>query len=119
MTSLYFLTGLTECQKEYLEATSGPALIGRFIPKCRTDGSYAPVQCHGSTGFCWCVTKDGKEIANTRIRGQPKCEFNIFLKCPTFFSSNYSEVNHASYIENYIENVTRCTNELYMYGEIL
>ena len=74
VTSLYFLTGVTKCQGEYLEATSGPALVGRFIPKCRADGSYAPMQCHGSTGFCWCVTKDGKEIRNTKIRGQPKCE---------------------------------------------
>lgn len=73
--TLYFLTGLTKCQKEYLEATSGPALIGRFIPKCSVDGWYAPMQCHGSTGFCWCVAKDGKEIPNTRIRGRPKCEF--------------------------------------------
>ena len=75
VTSLCFLTGVTKCQKEYLEATNGPALIGRFIPKCRADGSYAAMQCHGSTGFCWCVTKDGKEINNTKIRGQPKCEF--------------------------------------------
>ena len=68
------MAGATNCQKEYLEATSGPPLVGRFIPKCRADGSYDPMQCHGSTGFCWCVTKDGKEIPNTKIRGIPKCE---------------------------------------------
>ena len=70
-----FFTGVTKCQKEYLDATSGPPLLGRFVPTCRADGSYAPVQCHGSTGFCWCVTKDGKEIPNTRIRGRPKCMY--------------------------------------------
>ena len=72
---VHFVAGITNCQKEYLEATSGPALVGRFIPKCRADGSYAPMQCYGSTGFCWCVTKDGKEIPDTKIRGIPKCEF--------------------------------------------
>ncbi|KAJ7356065.1 hypothetical protein OS493_026988 [Desmophyllum pertusum] len=65
---------MTTCQREYLDATSGRALLGRFVPTCSADGSYAPMQCHGSTGFCWCVTKDGQEIAETKIRGHPKCK---------------------------------------------
>ena len=69
------LTGATPCQKEYLEATSDPQLVGRFVPTCREDGFYAPVQCHGSTGFCWCVTKDGKKIPNTDVRGRPNCKY--------------------------------------------
>ncbi|XP_078349655.1 thyroglobulin-like isoform X1 [Oculina patagonica] len=77
---------ITKCQKEYLDATSNPQLLGLFTPNCRADGSYAPMQCHHSTGFCWCVTKDGKEIPNTKIRGRPKCEvsatpFSIGPKC--------------------------------------
>lgn len=36
-------------------------LPGAFLPKCDADGSYAPVQCHGS--ICTCVTKEGKDIS--------------------------------------------------------
>lgn len=50
-------------------------MVGQFVPKCAADGSYAPVQCYGSIGFCWCVDRDGKELPNTRVRGQPKCTF--------------------------------------------
>lgn len=45
----------------------------RFIPKCRADGSYAPVQCLESTG-CWCVNPLGKPIPHTRVTfGNPNC----------------------------------------------
>nr|XP_058947870.1 thyroglobulin-like isoform X2 [Pocillopora verrucosa] len=67
------LASATKCQKEYLDATASPGMVGQFVPKCAADGSYAPVQCHGSIGFCWCVDRDGKELPNTRVRGQPKC----------------------------------------------
>ncbi|XP_073434012.1 nidogen-2 [Dendrobates tinctorius] len=49
---------------------------GLFIPECDSEGNYTPLQCHGSTGHCWCVTKNGEEIEGTRTgpgRGQPKC----------------------------------------------
>ncbi|XP_014243893.1 SPARC-related modular calcium-binding protein 2 isoform X1 [Cimex lectularius] len=45
-----------------------------FRPKCLSDGRYAPVQCHESTGYCWCVTEHGKPISNTSVRNtKPKC----------------------------------------------
>uniref|UniRef100_A0A2R5L5B6 Uncharacterized protein n=1 Tax=Ornithodoros turicata TaxID=34597 RepID=A0A2R5L5B6_9ACAR len=34
------------------------------VPKCRPDGSYEPVQCHG--GECWCVDEFGVEITGSR-----------------------------------------------------
>ncbi|XP_023315420.1 SPARC-related modular calcium-binding protein 1 isoform X3 [Trichogramma pretiosum] len=41
---------------------------------CRPDGSYAPVQCHQSTGYCWCVTAQGRPIPDTTVReGRPRC----------------------------------------------
>ncbi|XP_077301991.1 SPARC-related modular calcium-binding protein 2-like isoform X2 [Arctopsyche grandis] len=44
-----------------------------FVPKCRPDGSYAPVQCRRDTE-CWCVTAQGKSVPNTSVRnGRPKC----------------------------------------------
>ena len=70
-----FNTGLTKCQKDYAKAISKPHLVGIFIPHCRQDGSFSPMQCHASTGFCWCVTQDGKKVPNTDTRGDPNCKF--------------------------------------------
>ncbi|XP_071972207.1 nidogen-2 isoform X1 [Engystomops pustulosus] len=50
--------------------------VGLFVPECDSEGNYLPVQCHGSTGHCWCVNKDGEEIEGTRKgpgRGEPNC----------------------------------------------
>ena len=59
-------------------------MVGQFIPHCHRDGSYSPLQCRASTGFCWCSTTDGKKIPNTKIRGQPSCKFEL----QTFILSN-------------------------------
>ena len=39
------------------ERASGDStsLVGAYIPQCQDDGNFSPVQCHGSTGYCWCV----------------------------------------------------------------
>ncbi|XP_026135811.1 CD74 molecule, major histocompatibility complex, class II invariant chain a [Carassius auratus] len=44
---------------------------GFFKPQCDEQGNYLPMQCWHSTGYCWCVDKDGHEIPDTRIRGAP------------------------------------------------
>jgi len=41
--------------------------MGFHIPSCLSDGTYDPTQCHGSTGFCWCVEADGTVIEGTRV----------------------------------------------------
>ncbi|XP_077870515.1 uncharacterized protein LOC144364068, partial [Saccoglossus kowalevskii] len=63
---------VTKCE---LENQCRPTnMLGSFVPDCLTDGSYNPVQCHGSTGYCWCVDQAGMEIDNTRQRGnRPDC----------------------------------------------
>ena len=66
---------MTECQQKAYEATR-KRLIGAFNPKCNEDGTYARVQCWGSTGYCWCASEDGTEWPGTRVRGQPKCDVN-------------------------------------------
>ena len=49
------------------------AAIGSFIPRCDTDGSFQPIQCHGSTGYCWCVhTRTGLPLSSP-VRGLPQC----------------------------------------------
>ncbi|XP_041645126.1 nidogen-1 [Cheilinus undulatus] len=40
--------------------------VGQYIPTCDENGQYAPMQCHGSTGHCWCVDRNGQEIPGSR-----------------------------------------------------
>ena len=67
-------SGLTECQRKRKELETGPVSLGAFKPKCEKDGTYSRIQCHGSTGLCWCSSPDGTEWPGTRVRGQPKCD---------------------------------------------
>ena len=41
-------------------------LMGAFVPQCTDDGKFRTLQCHGSTGYCWCVNEAGVEMENTR-----------------------------------------------------
>jgi len=72
-----FQAGLTRCQKERQIAVgwTGTAAPGQFVPKCKPTGEYDLVQCHASTGFCWCVNAQGQEMPGTRTRGRPVCAF--------------------------------------------
>lgn len=55
----------------------GVEYVGKFVPKCTPHGYYEPKQCHGSTGFCWCVDPEtGKELQGSRVgpgRGPVVC----------------------------------------------
>lgn len=45
----------------------------KFVPRCRSDGTYAAVQCMGGAG-CWCSDGQGKPIPNTTTTsGKPIC----------------------------------------------
>jgi len=50
--------------------------VGQYIPTCDENGEYEPVQCHDSTGNCWCVDRYGQEIDGTRSGpgSRPVCE---------------------------------------------
>lgn len=50
-------------------------LIGAYIPRCTRLGDFEAMQCHGSTGECWCVNRDGQEIRGTSRRApdRPDC----------------------------------------------
>ena len=66
---------LTKCEKERQKAQQDPA-VGTYIPQCTADGSFAPMQVSGSTGYCWCVDNDGNEIPGTLTppgREMPQC----------------------------------------------
>uniref|UniRef100_A0A3B4GHJ5 Nidogen 2 n=1 Tax=Pundamilia nyererei TaxID=303518 RepID=A0A3B4GHJ5_9CICH len=44
-------------QEGHVKATSpdGNPITGVYVPQCDAEGQYLPQQCHGSTGYCWCV----------------------------------------------------------------
>ncbi|KAM9327748.1 nidogen-2 isoform 2-T2 [Pholidichthys leucotaenia] len=60
----------THCQlrRESAKATSteGYPVVGAYVPQCDANGQYIPLQCHGSTGHCWCVDTNGQERPGTR-----------------------------------------------------
>merc|ERR1719318_326193 len=42
-------------------------VLGAFVPNCNSDGLFEERQCHGSTGYCWCVdSNSGIEIKGSR-----------------------------------------------------
>ena len=61
---------LTKCERHVQKALIDGS---KFVPRCKRDGTYEDVQCDGSTGECWCVGKDGKELSQTRSKDQVKC----------------------------------------------
>ena len=67
-----------------LEKVDG-RLLGAFKPQCKADGSYEEKQCHGSTGYCWCVeSKTGKEIPGTK-KGPGRGPGRGLVTCPGIF----------------------------------
>lgn len=58
------------CQQRYWQAVrSRPPAA--YIPRCRRDGDYEPMQCDRQ--YCWCVEAQGTEINGTRSRGTVTC----------------------------------------------
>jgi hypothetical protein len=46
-------------------------LVGAYVPQRDSSGKLLPKQCHGSTGFCWCVDPDGAQIGEAAGPGIP------------------------------------------------
>ncbi|XP_036398011.1 SPARC-related modular calcium-binding protein 1 isoform X2 [Megalops cyprinoides] len=72
--------GLSKCRVERsqaLEQAKRPQ-ESIFIPECNDDGSYTQVQCHTLTGYCWCVTSDGKPVSGSSVHNRtPICSGNF------------------------------------------
>ena len=60
---LFAVPSDTECRQEYETALKNYA-VGRYVPRCRPDGRYEPLQCHATV--CFCVDQYGKEISGSR-----------------------------------------------------
>ncbi|XP_061842822.1 SPARC-related modular calcium-binding protein 1 isoform X1 [Nerophis lumbriciformis] len=59
-----------------------------FVPECTEDGSFSQVQCHTLTGYCWCVTSDGKPVSGSSVHNRtPVCSGSVTDKPPAQPSS--------------------------------
>ena len=61
-----FITLEATCMKARLKAQSN-GRIGMYVPRCNEENPelYKTLQCHGSTGLCWCVQETtGEQIEN-------------------------------------------------------
>lgn len=47
--------------------------VGAFKPQCEDDGKFKKVQCHSSTGHCWCAHPETGVKTTEPKRGKPKC----------------------------------------------
>ena len=55
---------------------------GYYVPACdRNNGTFIPVQCHPSTGYCWCVnTRTGQPTSSFYARGvRPNCTCELHV----------------------------------------
>ncbi|XP_041132106.1 nidogen-2-like [Polyodon spathula] len=74
--------------------------VGVYVPQCDEEGHYQPLQCHGSTGHCWCVDSRGQERPGTRTPpGTPptRCD----LPAPTQRPETVCERWRASLLDHY------------------
>ncbi|XP_054913081.1 SPARC-related modular calcium-binding protein 1 isoform X5 [Poeciliopsis prolifica] len=54
-----------------------------FVPECNEDGTFAQVQCHTLTGYCWCVTADGKPVSGSSVHNRkPVCSGSVTDRPP-------------------------------------
>jgi len=87
---------VSECQRKNQEALSRPNQ-NKFLPRCKSDGRYEEVQCQSSSGECWCVDQEGKEIARTRTAKILKCPViaDHLTSCQRMYSK-YAKNPHTS-----------------------
>lgn len=71
----------TKCFKLRGQMEKKP-MPGAYVPRCTNDGLFEKIQCHGSTGECWCVDKMGHEISGTvtKAPNRPDCDYIAPIK---------------------------------------
>ncbi|XP_048047565.1 SPARC-related modular calcium-binding protein 1 isoform X9 [Megalobrama amblycephala] len=78
--------GQTKCRTERIQALEQAKRPQEsiFIPECNDDGTFAQVQCHTLTGYCWCVTTDGKPVSGSSVQNKtPVCSDDGSKPTPT------------------------------------
>uniref|UniRef100_A0A8C3ICT1 Nidogen 2 n=1 Tax=Chrysemys picta bellii TaxID=8478 RepID=A0A8C3ICT1_CHRPI len=59
----------TMCERwrqSLLEHYGGRPREDQYVPQCDALGNFNPLQCHGNSGYCWCVDESGREVQGTR-----------------------------------------------------
>uniref|UniRef100_A0A8C4WQ79 SPARC related modular calcium binding 2 n=1 Tax=Gopherus evgoodei TaxID=1825980 RepID=A0A8C4WQ79_9SAUR len=73
-------------ERKYTQEQARKELQQVFIPECNDDGTYSQVQCHSYTGYCWCVTPNGRPISGTAVAHKtPRCP-DIASRYPTLWT---------------------------------
>ncbi|XP_074873010.1 SPARC-related modular calcium-binding protein 1-like isoform X2 [Carettochelys insculpta] len=83
---------LTRCQEDRAAALAQARrqADSTYVPECSEDGSFLQVQCHRQTGYCWCVTAEGKPISGTSLLNQtPNCTGSYVVR-PSWQDPNSS-----------------------------
>ena len=100
----FFSFGQTPCLDAVANAVG---IIGEFVPQCEEDGSYSPMQCWASTGYCWCVDENGEEIPDTILgpgEGIPYCNQLENSLRVLFIGNSYTSSNNLLNIISTIAN---------------
>lgn len=79
--------------------------VGTYIPSCDNEGYYEPMQCHGTTGMCWCVNKHGVEFPNSRSHGKVDCgkcviQVTFFGRGVLDIGANFRNLIDCMYVPN-------------------
>ena len=64
----------TNCEHQRADSVAKPT-PGAFTPRCKSDGNFESVQCHGSV--CYCVNNKGIALPSTEVsigQGRPNCQ---------------------------------------------
>lgn len=70
-------------ERKYTQEQARKEFQQVFIPECSEDGTYSQVQCHSYTGYCWCVTPNGRPISGTAVAHKtPRCPGSVNEKLP-------------------------------------
>ncbi|XP_053448547.1 SPARC-related modular calcium-binding protein 2 isoform X1 [Nycticebus coucang] len=70
-------------ERKYTQEQARKEFQQVFIPECNEDGTYSQVQCHSYTGYCWCVTPNGRPISGTAVAHKtPRCPGSLNEKLP-------------------------------------
>lgn len=70
-------------ERKYTQEQARKEFQQVFIPECQEDGTYSQVQCHSYTGYCWCVTPNGRPISGTAVAHKtPRCPGSTHDKLP-------------------------------------
>ena len=110
------LFGQTPCLDAVANASG---MIGEFIPQCEDDGSYSPMQCWGSTGYCWCVDVNGIEIPGTSLgpsEGFPDCIVQSDSLDVLFIGNSYTMYNE---LPNLVSSIADSMGDLLNTGQSL